>query len=321
MFHERLVLNANWFRETTEDMITYQALPSYYGYDSYMLNGGSCQNQGVDLSIYGRIINRTFKWEIDANFSTYRNEILSLEGDQVITSFKGGEKISQVGHPMGLFYGYTSLGVFATQHEADEANLVDKTGRRFNAGDVKFDDLDGGGVIDDQDKQVIGDPHPDFVTGVYNRFSYKGISLGIMLTWTEGTDVFNYIRSQVESMTGYDNQTTAVYNRWQSDGQVTEIPRASFGDPMGNNRFSSRWIEDGSYIRLKHVTLSYTFKNRMAFVNSLNIFVTGSNLVTITKYLGYDPEFSYMDGVLGQGINYGKIPQPRSVMIGLKVGL
>jgi hypothetical protein len=90
---------------------------------------------------------------------------------------------------------------------------------------------------------------------------------------------------------------------------------------MGNNRFSSRWIEDGSYIRLKHVTLSYTFKNRMAFVKSLNIFVTGSNLVTITKYLGYDPEFSYMDGVLGQGINYGKIPQPRSVMIGLKVGL
>ena len=168
---------------------------------------------------------------------------------------------------------------------------------------------------------MIGDPHPHFVTGIYNRFSYRGIALGIMVTWTEGTDVFNYIRSQVESMDGYDNQTTAVYNRWQSEGQDTKIPSASFGDPMGNNRFSSRWIEDGSYLRLKHVTLSYTFRKKLAFINSLNIFLTGSNLVTITKYLGYDPEFSYMDGVLGQGIDYGKIPQPRNVMIGVKVGL
>ncbi len=321
MFHERFMLNANWFRETTEDMITYLALPTYYGYDSYMFNGGSCQNQGVELSVYARIINRTLKWEIDANFSTYRNQVLSMEGDQIITQFRGGEKISRVGSPMGLFYGYKSLGIFPTQLSADEAGLVDKAGRRFNAGDVHFDDLDDNGVIDELDRQVIGDPHPEFVTGIYNRFSYRGISLGIMLTWTEGTDVFNYLRSQVVSMTGYDNQTTAVYSRWQSDGQLTEIPKASFGDPMGNNRFSSRWIEDGSFIRMKHVTLSYTFSNKLAFINSLNVFLTGSNLVTITRYLGYDPEFSYMDGVLGQGIDYGKIPQPRSVMIGIKVGL
>jgi hypothetical protein len=122
-------------------------------------------------------------------------------------------------------------------------------------------------------------------------------------------------------MEGFDNQTTAVLSRWQTDGEETDIPRAAFGDPMGNNRFSSRWIEDGSYLRLKQVTLSYTFDRKMAFINNLNIFLTGSNLVTFTRYLGYDPEFSYMDGVLGQGIDYGTIPQPRSVIIGLKVGL
>ncbi|MCK4992540.1 MAG: hypothetical protein KAS29_18710, partial [Bacteroidales bacterium] len=100
-----------------------------------------------------------------------------------------------------------------------------------------------------------------------------------------------------------------------------DIPSASFGDPMGNNRFSNRWIEDGTYIRLRNITLSYTFRRKLGFINSLNIYLTGSNLVTVTRYLGYDPEFSYMDGVLGQGIDYGKIPQPRSVVVGLKMGL
>ncbi len=321
MFRERLILNANWYSELTEDMITYSYLPSYYGYDSYMNNGGSSLNKGVELSVYGRIIDRTFKWEIDANFSTYRNEVLSLEGDQIITSFKGGEKISMVGQPMGLFYGYQSLGVFSTQQEADAAGLVDKAGRSFNAGDVHFADLDENGIIDELDRSVIGDPHPDFMTGIYNRFSYRGISLGFLVTYTKGTDLFNYIRSQMESMTGYDNQTTAVFNRWQTMGQETDIPGASFGDPMGNNRFSSRWIEDGTYIRLKNITLSYTFRRKLGFINNLNIYMTGSNLVTVTRYLGYDPEFSYMDGVLGQGIDYGGIPQPRSVVVGLKIGL
>jgi len=321
MFRERLILNVNWYNDLTEDMITYSYLPAYYGYESYMNNGGSCKNTGFEISTYGRIVERTFKWEIDANVSTYRNEILSLEDDQIITSFMGGEKISLVGHPMGLFYGYESLGVFSSQQVADEVNLVDKAGRSFNAGDVHFADLDENGVIDELDKTIIGDPHPEFVAGIYNRFSYRGFSLGFLVTYTRGLDVYNYLRSQLESMTGYDNQTTAVYNRWQTDGQVTDIPRAVFGDPMGNNRFSSRWIEDGTYMRLKNITISYTFKHKLAFINNLNIYLTGSNLITVTRYLGYDPEFSYMNGVLGQGIDYGKIPQPRTVLVGLKVGL
>jgi hypothetical protein len=222
---------------------------------------------------------------------------------------------------MGQFYGYRAEGVFASQEQADEADLHDKSGRRFNAGDIHFADLDGNGIIDEDDKTIIGDPHPDFSAGLYNRFSYKGFALSLFIQGVKGVDVFNYIRSQVESMSGVENQTTAVYNRWTSEGQQTDIPRASFGDPMGNNRFSSRWIEDGSYVRLKHVTLSYTFPRKLAFIENLSVYVTGTNLVTWTRYLGYDPEFSYVDGVLGQGIDYGKIPQPRSMVIGLKVGL
>lgn len=321
MFRERLILNVNCYRDLTEDMITYTYLPSNYGFEFYLNNGGSVENRGLEANLFGSILDRSVQWEVEGNVSTYRNQVVSLVGDQVITVFEGGEKISMVGQPMGLFYGYESLGVFSTQQEADEAGLVDKSGRRFNAGDLFFVDQDENGIIDELDKTIIGNPHPDYVAGIYNRFTFKGVSLGFLITYRTGTDVFNYIRSQVESMTGYDNQTTAIYNRWQTDGQETNIPRASFGDPMGNNRFSSRWIEDGSYLRLNTIILSYKVRRKLAFVNNLNIYITGSNLFTITKYLGYDPEFSYMDGVLGQGIDYGKIPQPRSVVAGLKIGL
>ena len=321
LFRERLILNADWYKSTTEDMITYVSLPTYYGYESYASNGGACQNTGYEFNIYGKPVNRTFRWELNASYSKYDNKVTSLENDEIITAFTGGEKITRTGDPMGLFYGYLTEGVFESQQQADEANLIDKSGRRFNAGDIRFTDLDGNSIIDEQDKTIIGNPHPDFIASLYNRFSYKGWSLSLFVQGVNGVDVFNYIRSQTESMTGVENQTTAIYNRWTKDGQITGIPRASFGDPMGNNRFSSRWIEDGSYIRLKNVTISYTFPRKLAFIENLSIYISGMNLVTWTRYLGYDPEFSYANGVLGQGIDYGKIPQPRSMIIGVKLGL
>ncbi len=321
LFRERLILNADWFKSVTEDMITYTSLPTYYGYETYASNGGSSQNTGYEFNIYGKPVNRTFKWEINASFSKYNNKVITLENDQIITSFRGGEKITRAGDPMGLFYGYRAEGVFESQEQADNANLLDKSGRRFNAGDMRFADLDGNGIIDEQDKTIIGNPHPEFIAGLYNRFSFKGWALILFVQGVNGVDVFNYVRSQTESMTGVENQTKAIYNRWTTDGQQTNIPRASYGDPMGNNRFSSHWIEDGTYLRLKNVTISYTFPRKMGFIENLNIYISGTNLVTWTRYLGYDPEFSYADGVLGQGIDYGKIPQPRSMVIGLKIGL
>jgi TonB-linked SusC/RagA family outer membrane protein len=321
MFRERLIVNADWYKAITEDMITTTSLPTYYGYRYYISNGGSCQNNGFEFSLYSKIINRKFQWEISANYSQYRNEVLELEDDQIITSFLGGEKITKAGYPMGLFYGYQSLGVFSTQEQAEQANLIDKAGRRFNAGDIHFADLDNNGIIDEQDKTIIGDPHPDYTIGFDNSFFFKGFSLSFLVYYNKGVDVFNYIRSQTESMSGIENQSTSVYNRWITDGQNTSIPRASFGDPMGNSRFSNRWIEDGSFFRLKSVTFSYTFPKKLAFINDLNIYLSGINLLTSTRYLGYDPEFSYVDGVLGQAIDYGKIPQSRSVVIGLKIGL
>jgi TonB-linked SusC/RagA family outer membrane protein len=321
LFSERLILKADWFKSVTEDMLCSVSLPEYYGVENYLTNGGSAQNRGSEFSVYVRLIERPFRWEIDANFSRYENEVLELEGDRIITTFEGGEKITKAGFPMGQFWGYRSLGVFSTQQEADAVGLVDKVGRPFNAGDIRFADLDENGIIDELDKTIIGNPHSDYIFGFFNRFSYKGLSLDLFIQYVKGVDVFNYLRSRTESMSGIENQSTAVYNRWISDGQVTEIPASNFGDPMGNNRFSSRWIEDGSFFRLKSITLSYTFSRKLAFINELNIYITGMNLLTSTSYLGYDPEFSYADGVLAQGIDYGKIPQPRTMVVGLKIGL
>jgi len=302
-------------------MITYVDLPGYYGYNQYVTNGGECVNRGFDFSLYWRIMNKTFKWDIDVNFSKYKNEILELDNDPILTQFTGGEKISQVGKPFGMFYGYRSLGVFSTQADADNAHLIDKAGRQFNAGDIHFADIDENQIINELDKTIIGDPHPDFFGGFYNKFSYKNFTLSAHIVFVYGNDVFNYMRSKIEEMRGYENQSTAVYDRWVKNGQQTSVPKASYGDPMGNARFSSRWLEDGSFIRLRNLTLSYTHPENLMFINNLTVYITGTNIITWTKYLGYDPEFSYADGILGQGIDYGKMPQPRSVVIGLRVGL
>jgi len=321
LFRERLILNADWYQERTDDMITSISLPAYYGFDKYIINGGSGKTSGLEVNIFGRLIDKDLKWTIGANYSLYKNKVLSLEHDQIITTFLGGEKITKVGSPMGMFYGYRSQGVFISQEQADMANLVDKAGRRFNAGDMYFVDQDANGIIDELDKTIIGNPHPDYTLGLSNNWSFRGFTLSLFFYYVKGTDVFNYLRSRTESMDGLENQSTAVYNRWITNGQTTGIPRASFGDPMGNARFSNRWIEDGSYLRLRNATLSYTFPQKLSFMNELNIYLTGTNLITITKYLGYDPEFSYLNGVLGQGIDYGKMPQPRSMVIGIKIGL
>jgi hypothetical protein len=186
---------------------------------------------------------------------------------------------------------------------------------------MHFEDLDGNHIINESDKMIIGDPHPKFYGGVYNKFTWHNISLSAQISFTFGNTVFNYIRSQSESMSGYENQSASVYDRWVKDGQETDMPKSAYGDPMGNARFSNRWLEDGSYIRLSNLILSYTFPGKLFFTRNMTVYFTGNNLLTWSKYLGYDPEFSYADSAPGQGIDFGKMPQPRSVAVGIKLGL
>jgi len=137
----------------------------------------------------------------------------------------------------------------------------------------------------------------------------------------QGNDVYNYTRNQLESELGYYNQTTAIINRWKTNGDVTDIPKATWGDPMGNSRFSDRWIEDGSYFRLRTVTLSYSIPIRQSVFQYAAVYLTGNNLFTLTRYKGFDPEFSASESIFGQGIDNTLEPQVRSVQLGLRIGL
>ena len=191
----------------------------------------------------------------------------------------------------------------------------------FEAGDMRFIDLDGNGEINEADRTVIGDPNPDIYGNIFTSVAYKHFKLDVRMNYSLGNDVFNYMRQQLESGSRFMNQTTAMERRWQVEGQVTDIPRITFQDPMGNSRFSDRWIEDGSYLKLKSVTLSYDIPMKSEFIQGLQLWVQGNNLLTFSKYLGSDPEFSTAGTVIGQGIDLGQLPQSRSIVAGVKINL
>lgn len=191
----------------------------------------------------------------------------------------------------------------------------------FKAGDMQFVDKDGNHEINAADMDVIGDPNPDFYGNIFTTLAYKRFKLDVRFNYTVGNDVYNYLRAQTEGGNRFMNQSTAMLARWQVEGQHTDIPKVTFQDPMGNARFSDRWIEDGSYLRLKSVTLSYNLPLNSEFIQGLQFWVQGNNLLTFTKYLGTDPEFSMTSKVIGQGIDIGLIGQSRSFVAGIKVNL
>jgi hypothetical protein len=195
----------------------------------------------------------------------------------------------------------------------------------FQGGDMRFVNFNNEGaskgMIDESDMVVIGNPNPDFTGSFNTKLQYNRLSLDAFFTFSKGNDIYNYTRAQLESASGTANQTDAVINRWRTDGQVTDMPRASWGDPVGNARFSDRWIEDGSYLRFRTLTLKYDLPLNTKYIKSASFYATANNLVTFTKYKGYDPEFSAGETIFAQGVDIGLIPQYRSVLLGVRIGL
>jgi len=318
MFGERFNFVVDYFMSTTDNMMIYERQEDFIGYAYRPTNGGSLQNSGYEVRLSGRIISAgKFKLDAGLNIAHYNNEVLSIKGGSLVTEIEGGEILSSPGNPVNSFYGYIFEGVFTTRDEATEAGLVNDIGLPFSAGDVKFSDLSGpdgqpDGVINEYDKTIIGSPNPDYFGGVNLRASYSRWSLSTTIQFVSGNDVFNYMRYRLENMSNLHNQSTAVLNRWQYEGQITDMPRSNWNDPLNNNEFSTRWIEDGSYIRGKNVTLSYTIPENFLFFNNARFFVTVMNAFTLTKYLGYDPEFSYSSDQLLMGVDYGMMPQSKN---------
>ena len=329
LLNNRLHLSFNYFNSKTTDLLTFQSLGYLSGIEKNWSNGGELKNSGFDVSAMGKILStKDFQWELGATVGHYKNEITALPDNQqyIDTEVYGATIRTSIGNAANLFYGYRTKGVFATSEEAAQSGLyiLDDNGvtrHYFSAGDVIFSDLDGDHAITTADREVIGDPNPDFYGNIFTSLAWKRFKLDINFNYSVGNDVFNYMRQQLESGSRFMNQTLAMTQRWQNEGQVTTVPKATFQDPMGNSRFSDRWIEDGSYLRLKTVTLSYTLPVNSSFLQGLQFWIQGNNLLTFSKYLGSDPEFSPTSAVIGQGIDLGQLPQSHSIVAGIKINL
>ena len=329
LLQNRIGVNVNYFRSTTNNLLTRQSLGFLSGLSENWTNGGQLKNEGFDVTANVKIIARkNWQWQAGVGVGHYKNKITELpDGKEFIDNeLYSGTVRTQVGQAANLFYGYKTNGVFSTSAEARAAGLyiLDDNGldhNMFKAGDVHFVDLDGNNEINEKDRTIIGDPNPDIYGNIFSTLQYKHFKLDMRFNYSLGNDVFNYQRMQLENGSRFMNQTTAMNRRWQVEGQKTDIPQISFQDPMGNSRFSDRWIEDGSYLRLKSVTLSYDLPLTSEYIQGLQFWVQANNVFTLTHYLGSDPEFSMTSSVIGQGIDLGQLAQSRSFVAGIKINL
>ena len=327
--NNRLSLNFNYFRSATDNLLALQQVGFLSGLDQNWSNGGKLKNTGFDVTATVKVLAlKDWQWQLGASVGHYKNEIKELPdgADYIENDLYGGTIRTQVGQAANLFYGYRTNGVYSTSEEAAADGLyvlsdngVDRL--YFDAGDMRFVNLDNNKEINADDRVIIGDPNPDIYGNIFTAVQWKRLKLDVRFNYSLGNDVYNYMRSQLEGGSRFMNQTTAMLRRWQVEGQETDIPRITFQDPMGNSRFSDRWIEDGSYLKLKTVTLSYDLPLKSEFIQGLQFWLQGNNLLTFTKYLGSDPEFSSTGAVIGQGIDLGRLGQSRSIVAGVKINL
>lgn len=325
-FNERLNLSLDYYTHTTTKMLAYIPVTAVGGIDSYIDNQGGMKTSGLDFALNGRILNKTLKWDLGINLGTYKNKVQSLPGgNDILTTYADGTYLTRIGQAANLFYGQRTNGVYSTDAEAAAAGLsiVNSAGVTlpFKGGDMRFIDTNGDKIINGADRVVIGNPNPDLFGSFNNTFGYKNWSLDLLVSFVLGNDVYNYTRSVLESGDAYYNQSNVIRNRWKGEAQVTNVPKASFGDPMGNAQFSDRWIEDGSYLRLRSVNLTYNVPLKTKAIKYAKIYATGNNLLTFTNYLGYDPEFSATGSIFTQGVDTTLEPQFRSVQLGVRIGL
>ena len=327
LFNNRISLIVDGYVKNTNDMLVPMSVPVTSGYsDVYVpsINAGKIQNKGFEVTLSTKnIIKNDFKWSSDAVFSYNKNNVESINSDTPIITASGGFNsaigLIKEGYPVNVFYGYITDGIFQNQDEVDR-HAVQMPGSNSATstapGDIRFKDLNNDGVINDKDRTVIGNPNPKFTFSLNNTFNYKNFDLTIFLQGSYGNDIFNANRMYTEAMSIIQNQSTAVLGRWTGEGTSNNIPRAIYGDPNQNSRVSDRYIEDGSYLKIKNINLSYTLPKAVfgQNFNSVKIFVSAQNLVTWTKYSGFDPE------VPVNGIDNGTYPITRTVSLGLNIG-
>lgn len=308
LFRDRLTIAMDYYYKYTTDMLMYVSLPTGAAAASTIVrNEGEMMNRGFEVAVNSRNLTGEFIWNTDFNISFNRNRLEKLALQQVYYDAETTDALHQIrvvrnepGRALGGFYGYISDGVDP------------------ETGQLMYRDINEDGRISSSDRTYIGDPNPDFTFGLTNNFSYKGFNLSLFLQGSVGNDIFNASKADVQGMYDLKNQSVEVLRRWRTPGQITDIPKAGF-----DLQPSTYFIEDGSYLRIKDVTLSYNFKGNAlerAGISRLQPYMTFTNLLTLSKYKGMDPEVNqWGDSGAVQGIDWGTYPHSRTFVFGVNI--
>ena len=322
VFQQLANIHVNLFKSNIDNLIIKQELPSTFGYIDYYDNGGKLESTGFDVSADTRVGISNVEWRFGVSVSKQIATVKDLTflnpaEEDIVTTVGEAQYITSVDNALNAFYGYKTNGLISS---GDAGKITGPKGLPMQEGDIRFVD-NGDNVINEEDKVIIGNPNPELYGGIFTSFAYKNIKLAAYLNYSVGNDIYNFVRSQTEALEGLGNQSVTVLDRWTTSNPNSELPRISYGDPTGNNVFSDRWIEDGSYLRLGQLTLSYDVPPIPGFLKGIGVYLTATNLFTITGYSGYDTDFSYINSPFFLGLDNGKIPQSQSFIIGLKLDL
>ncbi len=329
LFNNRIQLTADYYIKTTSDLLFNVGVPTSSGFISTLKNIGSVRNKGVEISLTTINIAKGdraggIRWTSDINLTFNQNTILTLDGRQEFTTGTDAlifatainPILLRVGSPLGNFYGRVTNGIFQNQAEIDAS--AQKTAK---PGDLRYKDLNNDGVINDLDRDVIGNANPKLFGGFNNTFSFKGFELNIFVQGVSGNRILNYGSFDLVNLTGGNNQSARVLDRWTPANPGNTIPRANSAG--GSRILSDFQVEDGSYLRFKNISLGYdlprTLLDRLS-VSSARVYVAAQNVLTLTNYTGYDPEVNrYGSSSLSQGLDYGAYPSAKTVLVGLNL--
>jgi len=321
LFNNRLSLVIDYYYKKTTDLLWNISTPSTSGFTSIFKNVGSLEDKGIEISVGADVFTGDFKWNTQMNWSRNRNKVLEIPGYTPTTqgSLSGHLKVNgswlEPGLPVGVWNMLKYDGVFQDQAQLDAG----PKNKDDQIGDARFIDKNKDGKINyTDDRMIVGDPNPDFIYGWTNNFSFKGFDLSVYLQGSQGNDIINVQRAETNVSSPWGNQRREILNRWTPTNTNTNIPKAR--STVDGDLLQSDWlIEDGSYIRFKTITLGYTF-NKIKFMNSLRVYVTGQNLITITDYSGFDPEVNSQGNQnLQIGVDYNAYPSAKAVLFGVNV--
>jgi TonB-linked SusC/RagA family outer membrane protein len=348
LFDSRVTVTTDVYNKDTKNLLYSLPLPSSSGINgSIYTNLGNIRNRGVELDVFVDLIRPTkasaLAWNVSFNIARNTNKVLKLPGGTLTFSDTYAGFTSQVkqGDPLGTYYGLTYKGVYATDasaivkdakggivYNADGVTpktmvMGSETGYQFKGGDAIYEDYNHDGIIDDQDKVLIGNANPIFFGGFNNAIDYKNFGIRLFIQFQYGNSVINGLKYYLERMTSTDNQAASVQRRWRKQGDISDIPRALSTDTR-NSLPSSRWVEDGSYARLKFVTFTYRLPNKLMQrirLRSADLFLTANNLFTWTNYTGTDPEIAIGSNPAFIGVDQGLTPQSKGYTLGINVRL